>query len=278
MRILHIINKYGNLTGSEMYVYELTREQAKKHNVYIYTRHLKKGVLLNKTKNNKVTVFTSFNNFPEIDIVHCHQSSATEFALSNFNNPVVQTVHSEVIPKYEYPVKGAKFIAIRPQIKEYIKKSGFGSEMILNPFNTSRFTKSIKVESNPPKVLFIGTVDYLRSKSIKYLLKEHIKNKIELIGVGIGWDKIPIKSYHPMFNVEKLLEKVDYTAGVQLGRSSIEGWLCGKPAIIFDIDSTGHINDIKIMEVPDDLSIFDSAKIAEKVETFYDRCLHPIMG
>jgi hypothetical protein len=54
-----------------------------------------------------------------------------------------------------------------------------------------------------------------------------------------------------------------------LGRTTIEGFLCGKPAIIYNVDKTGEITGVSHHEVPEDLSIFDFDNIIDKIKSVY---------
>lgn len=266
MKILHIINQYGALTGSEMYVYELSREQAKKNKVFIQSDRLIDGELIKKTLKNGVRVIGP-NKKPKIDIIHAHQAYSVFKGLVEYEKPVVQTVHSEILPKYEFPVKCSGHIAVRPAVKTFVEKSGFNCELIFNPFDFTRFMISNKKESKPPVVLFAGPKDYLREKAIAHLEEQDKNGDIKLVGVGRGWETEPI------FEIEKLVADCDYVAGVMMGRSTVEGWLCGKPAIIYDVDPMGKINEVRLIEPPRDLSRFDSKVVTDQVERFYEKCL-----
>lgn len=274
MIILHCIQKYGELTGSELYVYELAREQAKTHTVYIQS-NIKDGLLLYPTQQAGIKV-VDFSEKIEPDVVHTHQITPTIFAKQTYGVPIIQTVHSEVLPDWEYPVEGVIHISIRPSVSEFIHKCGQDCELVFNPFDFDRFNTvyNVKAENNPPKVLFIGSVDYLRIEAIKDLYKQHKLGEIELIGVGNDWNFSGVLSYKPYFNIENLVKKCDYTAGIQIGRSTIEGWLCGKPSIVYDVDRFGNIKDKKILEVPSDLSMFDSKTVAKQIEEIYARHIH----
>ena len=41
--------------------------------------------------------------------------------------------------------------------------------------------------------------------------------------------------------IEKFVKECDETAGILLGRTTIEGWMCGKPSWIYKVDSGGFI-------------------------------------
>ena len=59
-----------------------------------------------------------------------------------------------------------------------------------------------------------------------------------------------------------------------MGRRTIEGFLCGKPAIIYDVDKDGNILDKRIREVPDDIEKYSSTSSAKKVFKIYKQILN----
>lgn len=280
MTILFSLLNYGSLTGSELYVYELARELSKKHTVYIQST-LKEGVLLEKTHALGIETL-GWKDRPSVDIVHASQTVPTRYSLLEYSCPVVQTLHSELLPEHESPVLGCKaYIAIRPEIKQWAATENIDATLIYNPFDVSRFKPSL-VSHEIPVVLFVGSVDYLRKGAINDLIAKHVQKKLALVGVGRGWVElaqslsekgITIQAFEDMWHVEELLAQCDYTAGILLGRSTIEGFLCGKPGFIYEVDTTGKVLGIRVENPPKDLTQFDSRHVAQKVEEVYASCL-----
>ena len=54
-----------------------------------------------------------------------------------------------------------------------------------------------------------------------------------------------------------------------LGRTTIEGWACGLPGIIYDVDQQGNILSITKHNPPEDMSKFDSKLVAKQIEKIY---------
>lgn len=272
MRILFTLLNYGQLTGSELYVYELARELSKENDVFIQS-NITKGILYQKTLELGVPMLGFSNKKPEIDVIHASQIQPTQFALQNYSVPVIQTIHSEILPEYENPVEGcAAYISIRKEIKDSIS---IESELVYNPFDTTRFTP-FETNNLIPTVLFVGGIDYLRQNVIVDLLKQAKRNEIHLVGIGKGWSNLNddnVMGLEPLFNVEEWTKRCDKTAGIKLGRTSIEGWLCGKPAIIYDVDTQGNICGKHVKNPPKDLNKFDSRVVAEKTLGIYKKCL-----
>jgi hypothetical protein len=78
-----------------------------------------------------------------------------------------------------------------------------------------------------------------------------------------------VKYFEPTDKIEGFYHKCDETAGIMLGRTTIEGFLCGKPAIIYNVDKEGQILDTTYHKVPEDLTIFDYDVIINKIKDIY---------
>jgi hypothetical protein len=213
------------------------------------------------------------------DILHINHKPIGEHLLKLYPNiPAINTVHSEVIPKLEEPViheNVKKYITIRESISDFVC-SGWDIpkekvSVIYNPIDGDRFkeynTTSKKV------TLFVGTIDYLRKNTILDLVEYTKENNKELWLVGTNksdyLDSLitneNVKYYESTWNVEKYLKECDETASILMGRTTIEGWLCGKPGWIYEIDSGGHIINKDKHEVPSDIDKFKSENIASEI-------------
>jgi hypothetical protein len=62
-----------------------------------------------------------------------------------------------------------------------------------------------------------------------------------------------------------LVQQCDETAGILLGRTTIEGWLCGKGGWIYDIDKSGNILGKTFNPVPEDVNKFRSDNITKQI-------------
>jgi hypothetical protein len=220
----------------------------------------------------------------KFDVIHTNHKPITESLLRLYpNHNFVNIVRSEVID-LENPViddRIKKYIAIRPTIKEYIKDNyDIDDEkinVIYNLFDKSKF-KPKKINKNTDKkvTLFVGTMDYLRKEPIMDL----IENVEELWLVGkdsgnyakkLSEEHENVKYFPPTDNVETFVNQCDETAGILLGRSTIEGYLCNKPGWIYYVDKYGYMSGKEYTEVPKDLSIFDNDYIIEQIlETYIE--------
>lgn len=275
MKIQQVINRYGNLTGSELYVYDLSRKLVEMgHEVSIKPINVLNGELLNKT----VAAGVGIGQFDHPDIVHSHQTEATKRALM-YGAPIIQTVHSEVLPAYEKPLINKqikKYIAIRDTVFSYVQSLGVDEkliEFIPNGIDEFKFTpEPIYSTESVSTVLFAGPDDFLRKDAILDLVDQARRGQIKLILIGSGhnYNEENIVSFPPIFQIEEIVKRCDYTASVLMGRSTIEGWLCGKPGIIYDIDDVGAILNITTEDPPDDLSPYMLTTMVEKIERLYE--------
>jgi len=75
------------------------------------------------------------------------------------------------------------------------------------------------------------------------------------------------------WNVEKLINQCTETAGIQLGRTTIESWLCGKPSWIYKVNSLGSIESKEKIDVPSDLEKYYSKNVVEQIKKEYNKVL-----
>jgi glycosyltransferase involved in cell wall biosynthesis len=224
------------------------------------------------------------------DVVHLNHKPVTEHLLRLYpNTPTICSIHSEVI-NLEEPVISEqikKYIAIRPEIKDFITNNfQITTEMVDVIYNPIDSTKFKPVQSNKKKnkkvTLFVGTIDYLRKNAIIDLINTTKESDGELWIVGKKYDNMldglilghdHVKYFEPTFNVEKYVNECDETAGILLGRTTIEGWLCGKKGWIYDVDNQGNVKSKKLYDVPDDIDKFKSENVANQIIEIYKSLL-----
>jgi len=217
------------------------------------------------------------------DVLHINHKPIGEHLLKLYPNiPAVNTVHSEVIPNLEEPViheNVKKYIAIRESISDYIC-DGWDIpidkvSVILNPIDSERF-KNYGV-TNKEITLFVGTIDYLRRNTIFNLVDYTKENDKELWLVGENKSNYinevigdHVKYFPPTWDVEKYVKQCSETASILMGRTTIEGWLCGKPGWIYEIDSSGNILNKEKHDVPSDVDKFKSENITNNIIKEYE--------
>lgn len=222
----------------------------------------------------------------DYDIIHANHTPITEALLQyypecNFINIVRSEVISLENPVIDPHIK--RYVAIRPSIKDHIV-SKFNIpedkvEVVYNAFDGSRFKKmSLPSGTDKPVTLFVGTMDYLREKAIRDLILKCEWQHKELWLVGkdsnnyaakMAEEYPHVKYFPPTEKIEDFYYKCTETAGIMLGRTTIEGFLCGKPAIIYNVDERGEILNSDFHEVPDDLSIFKPEYVATRMKQIY---------
>lgn len=303
---------FQKFTGSEMYVYELSKNLVKLNCDVTVVAAETNGPLVRLAEKNGVKVKNikespgfklgdgkwvlktergqelskpnqyykmSESNF---DIIHCQHKPIVDVLNMLYPNvDKICTIHSEVID-LENPIihpSIKKYIAIRPEIKEHIINN-FGInenlvEVVYNPVDETKFyNKNLKSKNY---ILFVGSIDYLREKTIRDLIVTAKSENKELWLVGENKSNYlneillnhHVKHFGPTLDVNKFIHECSETAGILLGRTTIESWMCGKPSWIYNVDNLGNIIEKKLYEVPNDMEKFYSKSVSEKIKEEY---------
>jgi len=305
LKVLICCQFFKNYTGSEVSNYELSRElvklgcdvtvistmvgeplesKAKKSGVKVYSL----GNLPNHRINNE-NQFQFIKNEKEFDIIHVNHKPIGEMILQLYpNTPAVMHVRSEVIPVFEEPIVNPiikRYISIRDSITEYIMSFGVTEDKIVtidNPFDSTRFNTNYKqIKNEKEVVLFIGTLDHLRKQILSDLGEITNENNQELWIIGadnMGYAADLTQFKHIKYlgvksNVEEYIKKCDYTAGIFKGRTTIEGFLCGKQGWIYTVDKEGKILNKELTQVPADIEKYKSDFSAKKVFNLYEEVI-----
>ena len=307
---------FRTFTGSELYVYELAKNLIKL-NCDVTVLSEIGGPLTDLAKKDGIKV-APFSNPPgykigdgkwgfntpqgfqptqpnlmykisevNFDIVHVQHKPVAERIFQLYPDlEKVYTIHSEVMPmQLEDPIKNEmvkKYIAIRQEIKEFIKTFDINEkdiEVIYNPVDEKKFTnQNTKTENY---TLFVGTIDYLREKTISDLINYTKESNQELWIVGENKSDYlesilknsHVRHFPPTWNVEKYVKNSKETAGIQLGRTTIEGWMCGKPSWIYKVDGNGDILEKNKFQPPTDIEKYYSSNVAKKIKEEYLKIL-----
>jgi glycosyltransferase involved in cell wall biosynthesis len=305
LKVLICCQFFKNYTGSEVSNYELSRELVKLGCDVTIISSIVGDPLQRKALINGVRVYSIANvpnyaldqegkfhfvkNEQEFDIIHINHKPIGELVLGLYpNTPAVMHVRSEVIPIYEEPIVNPvikRYISIRDSITDYIKTFGIADDKIVlidNPFDYKRFNRDYtSIKNSKEVILFIGTLDHLRAKIIADLVEVTAKNNQELQIIGAdnsGYAKLFTGFEHVKYlgvkaNVEEYIKKCDYTAGIFKGRTTIEGFLCGKPGWIYKVDNQGNILSKELQQVPEDIEKYKSDFSAKKVFSLYEEVI-----
>jgi glycosyltransferase involved in cell wall biosynthesis len=310
---------FANFTGSELYVFELAKQLVKQgcevsvcSNIGMPLAGLAKSIgiktyslqeppgfklgdgkwLLKSPQGDVVSQENTLYNIAQtnFDIVHLNHKPVTEHLLRLYpNTPVICSIHSEVISLEEPVISDSikQYIAIRQEIKDHIVDTFDIPEdkvcVIHNPIDGDKFKITNSTEKRENKrILFVGTIDYLRRNTIQDLIDKTKEENQELWIVGKKNDTYldeminglnHVTYFEPTANVEKFIHKCDETAGILLGRTTIEGWMCGKDGWIYDVDSSGNILSKKLHPVPADVAKFNSKSITAEIIEEYKKIL-----
>jgi glycosyltransferase involved in cell wall biosynthesis len=221
------------------------------------------------------------------DVIHMQHKPVADRMIQFYPEiDKIYSIHSEVI-ELEEPIKHEsikKYIAIRPEIKSYIvDKFEIPEEqvdVIYNPIDNEKF-KPKPLNKTENSVLFVGTIDYLRKETILDLMERTKEEGKELWLVGEDKSNYlqqvlvepHVKYFPPTWSVENFIYRCEETAGIQLGRTTIEGWMCGKPSWIYKVDSAGFILSKERFDPPTDIDKYFASNVAKQIKEEYQKIL-----
>ena len=292
MKVLIPVISFHHLTGSELYVYELARELIRRGHGVTVAAMAVSGAMEEPAKAAGIRAFPMLD-FPageRFDVIHANEPIPTRWALGRWpGTPTLCSVHSQY--PCEEPVLDGRirhYICVRPEVQEKITR-GDGipvekTSVIYNPIDFARFHNGVAPEPHGGKrVLFCGTIDPLRKRTIEDLIRRAWVEGFSLRLVGLkacGYDgyidrELPANvSWHDQtWHIEEHVRWCDETAGILLGRTTIEGWACGKPGWIYDIDLAGVVRSRTLHQVPADMERFEVGHVTDQIEALYRRCL-----
>jgi hypothetical protein len=293
MRVLISIRQFRDLTGAEMYVYELARELKRIGHEPVITAPLINlgGEMLARARAAGLTAVPC-EGFPllgmDFDVLHLNERKPSESLLDLFPKAAaVSTVHSQFF--CEAPILSDRifrYIAIRQDIKDKLEaKDGIPAErvdVIPNGVDFTRFNRNYEyLREQPqdpdarPMVLFVGTFDKLRLEAIRKTGEYCWKTEREFRLVGqnhhLKPENVPAnaKIYPPIWEIENHIHACDETSGVMLGRTTIEGWACGKPGWIYTVDEAGKVTAVEWTEPPEDMAIYSIENVTARIVALY---------
>ena len=267
MKILIGCNNFSYLSGSPLYVYTLAYELRQLgHEVTIYSPMVG-GVLEEKAGLAGIVTTTTLDPNAKYDVMHLNQTTSKVF-LDTYDVPAVYTIHSEF--PCEDPLRDTriqKYIAIRPSIAE---QWGIDCTIIYNPIDFRRFHPYPK--PSKPLTLFVGTIDNLRMESARHLVESG--KRCRFVGKKFATWADGMENWFPeAWDIEDHLKDATETAGIMLGRTTLEGFACGLPAIIYDVGVNGEIKSITEHQPPEDMSFFDSQFVVKQVLEVYNKAI-----
>jgi glycosyltransferase involved in cell wall biosynthesis len=290
MRILLPVVSFHYLTGSELYVYETARELIRRGHDTTVASFRVGGALAGTAKAAGIPAY-EFGDARvcggTFDIIHASEPDPTGWALRTHpDTPIICTVHSQY--ECERPIKDPRirrYICIRPEVqRKIVDVDGIPeaqTSVIFNPVDMTRFKPEQEAPRQGKRILFCGTVDLLRKATIFDLFRRTGNEGFELWLLGLKADcysaagsyidRLPpgVKWFDQDWNTEQYIHQCDETAGILLGRTTIESWACGKPSWIYAIDLQGNILSRELHQPPVDMSPFDSVNVVNQFEALY---------
>ncbi|MGH2969525.1 MAG: glycosyltransferase family 4 protein, partial [Solirubrobacteraceae bacterium] len=286
MRILIAVVNFRFLTGAELYVYELSRcLAARGHDVTVVSEA--GGLIAERARAHGVRV-SGYDDVPAdagFDVLHVQEMQPARWAMERYPAvPAIATVHSQW--PCEDPLLDPrihKYVCIRPEVRDkVVGQDGIPLEkttVVYNGIDLSRFNRFGAEPPEREQVLFAGTVDPLRRAAALDLIERSVESDFDVLFIGtrhsshldgplpgnvrwIGGD---------VWDVERHVKACSATAGIVLGRTTIEGWACGKPGLIYDIELDGSIRDVGFHPPPhkDLMRQLDIEFMTDEIELLY---------
>jgi hypothetical protein len=275
---------FRTFTGSEVYVYELAKS-LQKQNCEVTVLSQIGGPLTDLAQPSNPSTLYKISEV-DFDIIHIQHKPVAERIINLYPDiEKIASIHSEVI-ELEDPVihdSIKHYVAIRPEIKDHIvEKFGIPEKkisLVYNPVDKNKFPTLPKKDDG--YILFVGTVDYLRELAIKDAGEYAISLGKELWLVGEDksiylksyLDNPSIKHFPPTWNLKPFIEGAYETAGIQLGRTTIESWMSGKDSWIYKVNENGDILSKEKTLPPEDIEKFYSENVAKQIKEQYIKIL-----
>ena len=266
MKITHVVKEFFSVgSGAEIYVYELARQQVKSGNDVTIVAPILGGEIRRKAEAVGVRCVTPQGAFGSSDIFHVHHPGVLSDSILSAA-PVVATLH-DLRDSHERRGRVKAWIVVREDQRQE------GDVFIPNPIDTERFKPMSEIQRVVPVVLCCGNFrDDRRKAMLDDLCSQAKTGQAVIMFVGNGLRHLHehgVRVYPPTWETEKFLKACNLTASLYVGRTVIEGWLCGRGGWVYQPDGTKVL-----MAPPTDAAFrFSAASVAEQVEEIYRRAI-----
>jgi hypothetical protein len=275
VNILILCNSFQNLTGSEIYFYELSIALSKLNcQVSIKAKFTSMDKLCFNLPSH-VQLINDVDNKYDLILIS-HASVTKDFLVNTSAKKIFNIIHSEIID-LEFPLLDQcvdEYISVRPSIQIFLKKTfNVNSHIIYNPFDFKKWnqvncSKSLRLDETI--YLFAGTIHFLRIKPLYHLLKKSMESNFKVLHIGTFLDVK--KPNHPNFEhihstdeIYNYFKYCDVVSGINFGRTSIEGIITGKRLYQYDVDCNGEILDSYWYENNIPLKCFNREYVAKSI-------------
>lgn len=278
MKILLACLNVNGLGGSELYHYELAREfEALGNDVTLFTiRDIDhKDQVRQKLQHIKQLDIKSFDPTEKYDVIVASQPQVNAFMINNTKDtPIISIIHSEI--RSEDPILHSNishYIAIREPIKNtlinHYKIPENKVSLIYNPIDQQRFNSKNCNKLEKYSGIFVGEVlDPIRFKAVHHLVNECIQNDWDLYLMSdsrYDFKHKNIKYLDKRWDTETVVKQMHFTAGILLGRTTLEGWCCDIPGYMYIIDVNGEIESIETT-IPDNIKMLCDSRYVAKCQ------------
>ena len=284
--LLGCLNANG-LGGSELYHYELARQlDVLGHDVTLFTlRQIDRSDQVRlKLQYVRQLDITNFDITEKYDIIVASQPQVNLFMLDHIKDtPIISIIHSEV--RSEDPILDPRishYIAIRkPILDMLINDYNIPIDkvsLIYNPVDQSRFNSDNSVKLERYSGIFVGEVlDPIRFKAIQHLVEQCIENDWDLYLMSdsrYNFNHPNIKYIDKRWDTEVIVKQMHFTAGILLGRTTLEGWCCDIPGYMYIININGDILNIET-NIPTNIKeLCNSKNVAEHHIQLYNKIIN----
>ena len=284
MHILFACIEFKSYTGMPMYIYELSRRYTQlDHKVSIVALEVGDEIT-DRARANGVDVY-SFKEMPQLkpDVLHLNEYEPSYLSVVAWPRvPAVATVHSQYPCEQPLNHKNIRrYICIRPEIIDKIKREDKISpskiRFIPNGVDFDRFNPlNSELKQSRNLVMFVGTIDPLRKQSILHLIDKSVAEDFNILLIGRKHDTyldndIPANVIwmDSVWDIESYIKQANETAGILLGRTTVESWACGIPSYVYDIDLDGQIKSVKLHQPPKDIDKYNIVNVADRIIELY---------
>ena len=210
MNILITAQSLVNYMGSETFTYTLAKELNLKHTVHVCS--LKQGPMAKKFGK-------LWKAKPEkaYDLILISHNNTLNLVLDEkIQGFKIFTCHS-MFYNVEAPKPGCDaYVAIIPEIQQYMESLDFKPHLIYNGINCTRFKPETPINDTPLTVFAMpGKLEAL------HVIREACRK----LDIELMWERVK-------WNIQDYMNQADIV--ITLGRGACEGMACGRAVIVFD--------------------------------------------
>lgn len=284
--VLIACGDFTTVSGAPMFAYDLGKELHRRGKQVIIAAPNVGGVMAEKAREYGATCLTfDQTRGQKPDVLHVNGLPASHWAVHAFPGvPAVATVHSQLIYETPYVHDAIKHYAcVRPEImSKVVGQDGVPwhkTSVVFNGVDMERFAPNDD-KFDPPTILFAGTVDYLRAQASHKMFDIAAEKGWEIAFVGRRLsghlDDLPAHVKYvngDVWDIQDLTSRCSATAGILLGRTLLEGWACGIPGYVFEIDTEGQVLgwDLFPPPPPQIMAMFNIRYMVDCYERLYEQ-------